>query len=390
MRALLQRWLPGPATTNLREQLRGTGGMLLGLFIGALLCQQLLATSQLHISLIAPMGATAVLLFALPASPLAQPWAVIGGNVISALIGVACVHWLGASLNPALLGALAAALALGAMFALRCLHPPGGAIALITVIGGPAVQAAGYHFAMLTVLANSAMMVLLAILYNYLTGRRYPHTQQAHIANLHATKDEVPTVRLGFKPDDLDAVLKQYNQVLDISRDDLHALFMQTEQRAYQRRFGMLTCGDIMSRDIVSAEFGSCLEDAWRVMREHRLAALPVLNRAQRVIGIITLADFLEYGGLNDIHGLDHQLKNFLRKSGITHTEKAEVVGQIMCKQATTVHIDTPIADLVPLMADSGLHHIPVIDHEQRFAGMVAQSDLIAALYERRLAEAVA
>jgi CBS domain-containing membrane protein len=197
-------------------------------------------------------------------------------------------------------------------------------------------------------------------------------------------------VRLGFKPDDLDAVLKQYNQVLDISRDDLHALFMQTEQRAYQRRFGMLTCGDIMSRDIVSAEFGSCLEDAWRVMREHRLAALPVLNRADRVIGIITLADFLEYGGLNDIHGLDHQLKKFLRKSGITHTEKAEVVGQIMCKQATTVHIDTPIADLVPLMADSGLHHIPVIDHEQRFVGMVAQSDLIAALYERRLAEAAA
>ncbi|MFC0167879.1 HPP family protein [Pseudoduganella danionis] len=390
MRALLQRWLPGPATTNLREQLRGAAGMLLGLFIGALLCQQLLATSQLHISLIAPMGATAVLLFALPASPLAQPWSVIGGNVVSALVGVACVHWLGASLNPALLGALAAALALTAMFALRCLHPPGGAVALITVIGGPAVQAAGYHFAMLTVLANSAMMVLLAILYNNLTGRSYPHTQQAHIANLHATKDEVPTVRLGFKPDDLDAVLRQYNQVLDISRDDLHALFMQTEQRAYQRRFGMLTCGDIMSRDIVSAEFGSCLEDAWRVMREHRLAALPVLNRADRVIGIITLADFLEYGGLNDIHGLNHQLKKFLRKSGITHTEKAEVVGQIMCKQATTVHIDTPIADLVPLMADSGLHHIPVIDHEQRFAGMVAQSDLIAALYERRLAEAVA
>jgi len=390
MRALLQRWLPGPATINLREQLRGAAGMLLGLFIGALLCQQLLVASQLHISLIAPMGATAVLLFALPASPLAQPWAVIGGNVVSALVGVACVHWLGNSLNPALLGALAAALALSAMFALRCLHPPGGAVALITVIGGPAVHAAGYQFALLTVLANSAMMVLLAIIYNNLTGRRYPHTQQAHIANLHATKDEVPTVRLGFKPDDLDAVLRQYNQVLDISRDDLHALFMQTEQRAYQRRFGMLTCGDIMSRDSVSAEFGSCLEDAWRVMREHRLAALPVLNRAQRVIGIITLADFLEYGGLNDIHGLNHQLKNFLRKSGITHTEKAEVVGQIMCKQATTVHIDTPIADLVPLMADSGLHHIPVVDHEQRFAGMVAQSDLIAALYERRLAEAVA
>ena len=93
---------------------------------------------------IAPMGASAVLLFAVPSSPLAQPWSIIGGNLVSRadrrhLRAPACRHrrW------PA---RLAGSLAIGAMFSLRCLHPPSGAVALTAVLGGPAVQALGYAF----------------------------------------------------------------------------------------------------------------------------------------------------------------------------------------------------------------------------------------------------
>lgn len=388
MRALL-RWLPGPGNVSRPEQLRAAAGALFGLLITALFAHYLLARTGTSIFMIAPMGASAVLLFAVPASPLAQPWSVFGGNVLSGLVGVACVRWLGGSLPLPLLGALAAGLAIAAMFALRCLHPPGGAVALTTVLGGPEVHAAGFEFVLLTVAVDTALLIAMAIVYNNLTGRRYPHVQQG-TANVHRTSDDAPTVRLGFKPEDLDAVLKQYNQVLDIGRDDLASLFMQTEQRAYQRRFGVITCADIMSRDIVSAEFGTGLEPAWQLMRNHRVAALPVLNRARRVIGIVTQTDFLEHGGLDSYSGMRQQLQRFLRKSGVTHTEKAEVVGQIMSHLPVTAHTHTPIVDLVPLMADSGFHHIPIVDAEQRFVGIITQSDLVAALYETRLAEAAA
>ena len=388
MRAFLERWLPSPATTSRREQLRAAAGALCGLLITALLSHFLLPPDALYI--VAPMGASAVLLFALPASPLAQPWSAVGGNVISGLVGAACVRWCGDSLPLPLLGALASGLAIAAMFATRCLHPPGGAMALTAVIGGPVVHAGGFGFMLTTVLLNSVLLVGMAILYNNLTGRRYPHTQVAAHPNLHATADQVPTVRLGFRPEDLDAVLKQYNQVLDISRDDLESLFMQTEQRAYQRRFGIISCADIMSRDIVSAEFGTSLNDAWQQLRSHHLTALPVLNRARRVIGIVTQTDFIEHGGLDDYNGIRHQLQRFLRKTGVSHTEKAEVVGQIMTQNPTTARLDTPIVDLVPLMADSGFHHILIVDEEQRFAGIITQSDLVAALYESRFAEAAA
>ena len=390
MRAFLDRWLPSPTTASGAEQLRAAVGALCGLLITAVVSHFLLEPSGTAIFIVAPVSASAVLLFALPASPLAQPWAAIGGNVVSGLVGAACVRWLGDSLPLPLLCGAATGLAIAAMFALRCLHPPGGAVALTTVIGGPLVHAAGFEFALLTVLVNTALLVGVAIVYNNLTGRRYPHTQQAAHANPHGTTDAVPTVRLGFKPEDLDAVLKQHDQVLDISRDDLESLFMQTEQRAYQRRFGIISCADIMSRDIVSAEFGTSLEQAWQLMRRHHVAALPVLNRARRVIGIVTQTDFLDHGGLDNYGDIRTQLRRFLRKSGVTHTEKAEVVGQIMTPHPITARLDTPIVDLVPLMADSGFHHIPVVDDEQRFAGIITQSDLVAALYESRFAEAAA
>jgi CBS domain-containing membrane protein len=389
MRAFLERWLPSPTTASRREQLRAAAGALCGLLITALLSHFLLSPGA-AIYMVAPMGASAVLLFALPASPLAQPWSAIGGNVVSGLVGAACVRWFGDSMSLPLLGALATGLAIAAMFVTRCLHPPGGAMALTTVIGGPVVHAAGFGFVLTTVLLNTVVLVAMAIVYNNLTGRRYPHMQQAAHPNPHGTADKVPTVRLGFRPEDLDAVLKQHNQVLDISRDDLESLFMQTEQRAYQRRFGIIHCADIMSRDIVSAEFGTSLDEAWQQLRSHRLTALPVLNRARRVIGIVTQTDFLEHGGLDNYSGIRQQLQRFLRKSGVSHSEKAEVVGQIMTQHPTTARVDTPIVDLVPLMADSGFHHILIVDEEQRFAGIITQSDLVAALYESRFAEAAA
>ena len=309
MRAFLDRWLPSPTTASGAEQLRAAIGALCGLLATAVLSHFLLEPSSATIFMVAPVGASAVLLFALPASPLAQPWSAIGGNVVSGLVGAACVRWLGASLPLPMLCGVAVGAAIAAMFALRCLHPPGGAVALTTVIGGPAVHAAGFEFALTTVLVNTALLTGMAIVYNNLTGRRYPHTQQAAHPNPHGTGDAVPTVRLGFKPEDLDAVLKQHDQVLDISRDDLESLFMQTEQRAYQRRFGIINCEDIMSRDIVSAEFGTDLEQAWQLMRRHHVAALPVLNRARRVIGIVTQTDFLDHGGLDNYGDIRRQLR---------------------------------------------------------------------------------
>ncbi|MFC7556237.1 HPP family protein [Pseudoroseomonas wenyumeiae] len=164
--------------------------------VTGLACTWLAGSAGLPPVLIAPLGASAVLLFAVPASPLTQPWSILGGNTVSALAGVTCAHWIA---EPLLAAPLAAALAIGAMFTLRCLHPPGGAIALTTVLGGPAVTAAGYHFAFSPVALNSLVLMFAALVYNNATRRAYPHRQQAAPRHPHQTADLQPTERLGLQ-----------------------------------------------------------------------------------------------------------------------------------------------------------------------------------------------
>lgn len=391
MKSLLHRlrdFAPAPLNVNGVERFRASCGALLAVAITALISIAAIGPDAPLPALIGPIGASAVLLFAAPASPLAQPWSIIGGNTVSALVGIACMKWIP---DPLLAGGLAVALAIAAMFALRCLHPPGGAIALTAVVGGPAIKTAGFHFALSPVALNSALLLCVALIFNNLTRRPYPHRQQApDHANKHGTTDAVPSDRLGFTMDDLDDVLKHYNQVLDVSRDDLESLILQTEMHAYRRRFGEIMCTDIMSHDVVSVEYGTHMEDAWALLRRHNIKALPVVDRARRVIGIVTFTDFIKHADLDVHHGFDKKLRQFIRRTLHTHTDKAEVVGQIMTRSVCTAYADMHIVELVPMLSDTGLHHIPVIDHERRLVGIVTQSDLIAALYRYRLNDAMA
>jgi CBS domain-containing membrane protein len=377
--------LPAAQTASPLEQLRASTGALLALGLTGWIGVHLLGADGAW--LIAPMGASSVLLFCLPASPLAQPWAVIGGNVTSALAGVVAWKLLG---DPLLAAALAGGLAIAAMFALRCLHPPGGAVALTAVLAGPAVHKLGFAFALVPVALNSALMVGAALLLAAVSGRRYPHAQRSPLHNPHLTADAAPTARLGFQREDLDAVLRRYNEVLDVSRDDLEGIILATEAQAYERRFGVITCGAVMSKDVVTVEYGTALDEAWRAMRHHRLHAMPVLNPGRRVIGMVAQSDFLRHCDLDELRTLGERFRALLKRSGLTHSTRPEVVGQIMHGPVVSASVDTPIVELVPLMANSGLHHLPVLDAERRFAGIISQSDLLAALVQAHLREPAA
>ena len=147
-------WLPGRTTVDARERLRAVGGAALGLLVTALLCRWMAgALGHNAVWLIAPLGASAVLVFAVPASPLAQPWSVIGGNTLSALVGIACANWIP---DPAWAAAVAVGGAIGLMFAARCLHPPGGAAALLAVL----THTTHFSSALFPFLTNSVLLVL--------------------------------------------------------------------------------------------------------------------------------------------------------------------------------------------------------------------------------------
>jgi CBS domain-containing membrane protein len=224
------------------------------------------------------------------------------------------------------------------------------------------------------------------LLYNNLTGRRYPHNQLAEVLHPHRTTDMAPSTRLGFTPGDLQAALKKHNQVLHVSVDDLEALFRQTEMQAYRRRFGETRCADIMSKDVLAVDFATELAEAWHLMHTHRVQALPVINRMRHVIGIVTRDDFLAHADLRDHGSLSERLRAFLQRTDGMQSDKHEVVGQIMSAPVKTALDSLAIVELVPMMSDRSLHAMPIVDASQRLVGMITQTDLVAALYATSLA----
>ncbi len=176
--------------------------------------------------LIAPLGATAFLLFAVPNSPLAQPWSAVVGNTVSAIVAVTVVL-----LGPpqAVAAGLAVFWAMAGMAALRAMHPPGGAVALATVLSAPLVQEMGFRFVLAPVLLDTVVLVGAALLFNRLTGRRYPFRQPAVSAS-------APDPQTGLSPEELAGLLRRANQSANIGVEDFGRLLAAAEAEAAAHR----------------------------------------------------------------------------------------------------------------------------------------------------------
>lgn len=224
-RIFFGRLKPHPLAVARKQMVLASIGAGIGLAITSLFSHWVLG--EVNLWFVAPVGASAVLLFGVPNSPLAQPWSIVGGNFISALTGVTVGMWI---VNPAIACGVAACLAIALMFKLRCLHPPGGAVALTAVLGGPGIHSTGYEFAFTPVLLNSVSLALLAILFNNLAGRRYPHPL--------AAAEPVPppvAITVSITRDDLHEALLA-GQLLDIDEGDLQEVLLHAEKIAERRQ----------------------------------------------------------------------------------------------------------------------------------------------------------
>ena len=355
---------PAPILANPTERARAALGALIGLFTMAWLCRLVGAHMPGSPWMLAPLGASAVLVFAVPAGPMAQPWAVVMGNTLSAVVGTAFAM---TPLEPIVAGPAAVCLAIVVMMATRSVHPPGGAVALTAVL----THATAWSFPLFPVMINSVLLVSAGMLYNSFTGRRYPHPQVAPAAPTQPGREP--------EPDDLGEVLRRYNQVLDVSRDDLEALLHETERLAYRRRLSELRCDNIMSADVVTVQFGTPLQEAWALLREHRIKALPVVDQYQHLVGIVTRADFMRHAEVDQHTAVAQRLRQLLRPTPGMNSDKPEVVGQIMTRQVRVASASKPIMDLMPLFTEGGHHHIPIVGENRKLVGVLTQSDFLRA-----------
>lgn len=310
--------------------------------------------------LLAPMGASGVILFGMPNSPVAQPWPLVGGYLSALVAG-----FLAAALIPvpALAAGTAVALCLWLMARFNCIHPPGGALALLIVLDQRTFVSSGLHTLEL-VAANVGLLILAAtLLNNLIPGRRYPHRAAPAASSGHATRD-LPTLNRGdLDREDLMSAMRQMDTFVDVREDELETLYRLAIDHAFHRHVG-LRCADVMSTDVVTTRAGACLGDAWELLQRHGIKALPVIDAGRTLVGILTLSDIF-------------------RVAGATPDWRRMRVADSMTRDPGTALPTTAMADLVAEVARTGRHHLPVVDDSGKLVGMLTQSDIIGALYHR-------
>lgn len=358
---------------SIAERWRSALAGLIGILFLEVLLEVLPVSPEMR-KLLAPAGASAVILYSLPHSPLGQPWSVAGGLGLSALAGLLCGQWIAI---PWLAIACAVAISIWLMASLRCLHPPGGAMAIVM---------ASLPHAGLTPLASVGANILGLVLgamfvNNILKGRFYPQCSAAQTK--HAAPAPLP--RGGIEHQDLSHALNRIDSYLDISESDLVNVYNLATAHAFSRH-STTTCGDLMTRDVIAIEFATELSEVWQLLRGNHIKALPVLDRAKRVIGLLTLDNFLDHVPSHSGKGLPvaERIQHFIQATPGTHSSKPEVAGQIMSERYVVVHADDDISSVASLL--SSRHHphaIPVVDANERLVGILSQTDILAALYHQ-------
>lgn len=161
-----------PPKISLSEVLWSWIGSFIGIAAVSLIHYKILDQIGLML-IIGSFGASAVLIYGAIRSPLAQPRNLLGGHILSAIVGVTAFQWLGG--NPWLAAAAAVSCSIAIMHLTKTLHPPGGATALIAVIGGESVHSLGYLYVVIPVALGAVVMLLVALVVNNIPAtRKYP------------------------------------------------------------------------------------------------------------------------------------------------------------------------------------------------------------------------
>jgi len=363
---------PRQTSVTHRERLISGAGGILAIFLTAMTAQHFIGGATLPF-LLASMGASTVLLLGAPHSPLSQPWAFAGGHLISAFIGISCATVVP---NVYLAAGLSVGLSISAMYYLRCLHPPGGATALLTVIGDQKIHALGYHFVFMPVLANVAILLTVALVINNLIpGRRYPANLSLPGKTDGVAAGGKPPVKLRFNEEDLRSAIREMGAYIDVSSEDLTRIYALATLHAHRSRLGDIRLKDIMTREVVTIRPSAAQETVWSLLRAHHIRGVPVTDDHGRVTGMVTIADFLKARDWRMCDSITQRVKLFLkRKSGA-------IAEQIMSTPVITAREDAHLTDAFLTFSEKGINHLPVADEEGRLVGIVTRLDLLAALY---------
>lgn len=349
LRRLVRAFRPPPGHLDTAALLRVPAGAALAVLLTAGLIAAAGLPASTGLALIAPFGASALLVVGVPNSPMAQPWPMLVGNAGAAVVGILASAWVPSDM-------LAAAVALGGaiafMYLAHALHPPAGAISLLPVLDPSIATEIGLGYALVPVTAEALVLMLFGVAWHRLTGRVYPF-RQPH---------EAPRAAQRFSARQLEAILERLRLANNIGVADFARLLAAADEvRIAHERTEGLTCADAAGPvdDVLAPD--TPLAEARARMLALPAYSLAVTDAAGRLVGVLSQSDLLRAG---------------------PPAPGATVAGA-MTAHPVSLPATAPLRKALSILAEGGWRAIPLTDAEGRFTAMLSRTDLIEVLAHR-------
>lgn len=190
-----------------------------------------------------------------------------------------------------------------------------------------------------------------------------------------------------LRPEDFRNALRELDSYIDVTVEDLMHITQMAQKHAQLRAAEQLCVRDIMTRDVATVQPATPLRDAARLLLDLRISGLPVTETGNKLVGMVTEADFLSAMGIpshHPAHSLWHTLESMFRQQPDTHVVP-EQVAEIMTVQVISVSPEQSLHDAIDLMKRHHVKRLVVIDDAHKVLGIITRSNLVQVLLQKIL-----
>ena len=176
--------------------------------------------------------------------------------------------------------------------------------------------------------------------------------------------------------EDFQAALHDMPTYVDVTADDLHTLYTLARRYARARRGTQRAVREIMTTEVVTVDRDADLYEVARVLSEHRISGVPVIDAARHVLGVVSEADLLALAGMPRGHTVRDLLRYLLGEALPGH-KTGTTAGDVMTAPALTVAPETSIQKAAETLHARHIKRLPVIDSDQRLVGIISRGDIV-------------
>jgi CBS domain-containing membrane protein len=183
-------------------------------------------------------------------------------------------------------------------------------------------------------------------------------------------------INCSLSDDDLRAALVEMKSYVDVTEEDLKKIFEIALRHAQERKTSQVPVREVMTKHVTSISPDADLHDAARILSEHRISGMPVVDENKRVIGVISQADILVLAGMHREHTFKDVLRNILGEP-IPAAKSGEKVKDVMSFPPITSKADDVLGDVAQILDERRIKRLPVVDDDGKLIGIIARADIV-------------